>query len=82
MLRVIGLKLVRLVPVLFLVSLATFFDDFDSGDPAATCWALMHVEGICGGQQALGLDKPSHVDTAALAVPLERRLGRSHCAPQ
>ena len=60
MLRVVGLKLVRLVPVLFLVSLATFFlIDLIPGDPAAvalgTDATLEDLEAI---RKSLGLDKP------------------------
>ena len=60
MLRAIGLKLVRLVPVLFLVSLATFFMiDLIPGDPAAaalgTDATLEDLEAI---RKSLGLDKP------------------------
>ena len=60
MLRVVGLKLVRLVPVLFLVSLATFFlIELIPGDPAAaalgTDATLEDLEAI---RKSLGLDKP------------------------
>ena len=73
MLRVIGLKLVRLVPVLFLVSLATFFlIDLIPGDPAAvalgTDATLEDLEAI---RKALGLDKPitdRYVDWLTSAV--------------
>ncbi len=60
MLRVVGLKLVRLVPVLFLVSLATFFlIELIPGDPAAN---MLGTEGDPEDYEAihksLGLDKP------------------------
>lgn len=60
MLRVIGLKLVRLVPVLFLVSLATFFlVDLIPGDPAAAVLGTdATVEDLEAIRKSLGLDKP------------------------
>ncbi len=60
MLRVIGLKLVRLVPVLFLVSLATFFlIDLIPGDPAAVALGTdATIEDLEAIRKSLGLDKP------------------------
>lgn len=60
MLRVIGLKLVRLVPVLFLVSLATFFlIDLIPGDPAAAALGTdATIEDLEAIRKSLGLDKP------------------------
>lgn len=60
MLRVVGLKLVRLVPVLFLVSLATFFlIDLIPGDPAAAALGTdATVEDLEAVRKSLGLDKP------------------------
>lgn len=60
MLRVIGLKLVRLVPVLFLVSLATFFlIDLIPGDPAANMLGTdATIEDLEAVRKSLGLDKP------------------------
>jgi len=59
-LRVIGLKLVRLVPVLFLVSLATFFlIDLIPGDPAANMLGTdATIEDLEAVRKSLGLDKP------------------------
>ena len=61
MLRVIGLKLVRLVPVLFLVSLATFFlIDLIPGDPAVNMLgADATFEELEAVRKVLGLDKPT-----------------------
>ena len=60
MLRVVGLKLVRLVPVLFLVSLATFFlIDLIPGDPAAVALGTdATIEDLEAIRKSLGLDKP------------------------
>ncbi len=60
MLRVVGLKLVRLVPVLFLVSLATFFlIDLIPGDPAAAALGTdATIEDLEAIRKSLGLDKP------------------------
>ena len=60
MLRAIGLKLVRLVPVLFLVSLATFFMiDLIPGDPAAAALGTdATLEDLEAVRKSLGLDKP------------------------
>ena len=60
MLRAIGLKLVRLVPVLFLVSLATFFMvDLIPGDPAAASLGTeATLEDLEAVRKALGLDRP------------------------
>ena len=60
MLRVIGLKLIRLVPVLFLVSLATFFlIELISGDPAANMLGTdATLEDLEAVRKSLGLDKP------------------------
>lgn len=60
MLRVVGLKLVRLVPVLFLVSLATFFlIDLIPGDPAAAALGTdATIEDLEAVRKSLGLDKP------------------------
>ncbi len=60
MLRAIGLKLVRLVPVLFLVSLATFFlVDLIPGDPAAAALGTdATVEDLEAIRKSLGLNKP------------------------
>lgn len=60
MLRVVGLKLVRLVPVLFLVSLATFFlIDLIPGDPAAAALGTdVIIEDLEAIRKSLGLDKP------------------------
>jgi len=59
-LRVVGLKLVRLVPVLFLVSLATFFlIDLIPGDPAAVALGTdATIEDLEAIRKSLGLDKP------------------------
>ena len=60
MLRVVGLKLIRLVPVLFLVSLATFFlIDLIPGDPAAVALGTdATIEDLEAIRKSLGLDKP------------------------
>ena len=60
MLRVVGLKLIRLVPVLFLVSLATFFlIDLIPGDPAAAALGTdATLEDLEAVRKSLGLDKP------------------------
>ncbi|WP_419849934.1 ABC transporter permease [Candidatus Poriferisocius sp.] len=60
MLRVVGLKLIRLVPVLFLVSLATFFlIDLIPGDPAAAALGTdATIEDLEAVRKSLGLDKP------------------------
>jgi len=57
---VVGLKLVRLVPVLFLVSLATFFlIDLIPGDPAAVALGTdATIEDLEAIRKSLGLDKP------------------------
>ena len=73
MLRVIGLKLVRLVPVLFLVSLATFFlIDLIPGDPATNMLgADATFEEYEAVNKLLGLDKPiteRYVDWLSSAV--------------
>ncbi len=73
MLRVIGLKLIRLVPVLFLVSLATFFlVDLIPGDPAAAVLGTdATIEDMEAIRKSLGLDKPiteRYVDWLGSAV--------------
>lgn len=60
MLRVVGLKLIRLVPVLFLVSLATFFlIELIPGDPAAAALGTdATIEDLEAIRKSLGLEKP------------------------